>query len=99
MAKEPQPLTGYHWAAASHAITQRQQIMGERPFLYAKFLNGTDGSVDFSLLDGSQHEELFYTDDDPWQMHNVFANASAELRAALRAEVERWWTCSGDACP
>ena len=78
---------------------RRDGIMGERPFLYAKFLNGTDGSVDFSLLDGSQHEELFYTDDDPWQMHNVFANASAELRAALRAEVERWWTCSGDACP
>ena len=25
LAKEPQPLTGYYWAAASHAVTQRQQ--------------------------------------------------------------------------
>ncbi|KAH8050400.1 sulfuric ester hydrolase [Aureococcus anophagefferens] len=34
-----------------------------RDLLYAKFVNGTDGSVDFA--GAAHHEELFFLDDDP----------------------------------
>ena len=70
------------------------------PLLYARFVNGTDGSIDFGpggapLLT----EELFFDDSDKWQTRNVFDSAPAALKASLRQEVQAWWTCAGESCP
>jgi N-acetylglucosamine-6-sulfatase len=68
-----------------------------RDLLYAKFVNATDGSVDFA--GAAHHEELFFLDDDPHQMRNAVGGADADLLADLRSSVVRWFACAGPACP
>ena len=68
-----------------------------RDLLYAKFVNATDGSVDFA--GAAHHEELFFLDDDPHQLRNAVGGADAALLADLRSSVVRWFRCAGPACP
>ena len=42
--------------------------------------------------------ELFDLDADPWELHNVFSAASAEVKADLAARVEKLFRCQGASC-
>ena len=48
---------------------------------------------------GLQHYELYDIAKDPYQMHNLYAGTSVEVRTALHAQLAKYYTCRGASCP
>eukprot|EP01061_Rhynchopus_euleeides_P033632 TRINITY_DN564_c1_g2_i1.p2 TRINITY_DN564_c1_g2~~TRINITY_DN564_c1_g2_i1.p2 ORF type:complete len:528 (+),score=226.56 TRINITY_DN564_c1_g2_i1:69-1586(+) len=63
--------------------------------LYSEFTTDTQGFTDFSSI---EFYELFDMDKDPWQLVNIYASASQDLKAALHADVHQWLQCKGGNC-
>lgn len=40
-----------------------------------------------------QHYELYDVAKDKYQMHNIYSQASAQLKASLHAELDEYWRC------
>ena len=38
-------------------------------------------------------------DKDPYELHNIYNDSSAELKAALHTMVREFYECEGAACP
>lgn len=43
--------------------------------------------------------ELFDLSSDPYEMHNIYQSASADLTKALHARLRQYYSCKGKACP
>lgn len=43
--------------------------------------------------------ELFDLDKDPYELHNIYNESSAELKASLHSMVREFYECEGSACP
>ena len=41
----------------------------------------------------AQHYELYDVAKDKYQMHNIYSQASAQLKASLHAELDEYWRC------
>ena len=54
--------------------------------------NATDGTGA-----GLQHYELYDLSSDPYQMTNIYAQASAGKRTELHSAITRYYACGGDA--
>jgi N-acetylglucosamine-6-sulfatase len=48
---------------------------------------------------GLQHYELYDIAADPYQMNNLYAGTSMEVRTALHAQLAQYYTCKGASCP
>ena len=42
--------------------------------------------------------ELYDLEKDPYQLSNIYATASAELKSELASELKQYWHCSGASC-
>jgi hypothetical protein len=43
--------------------------------------------------------ELFDLSSDPYELHNIYQSASADLTKALHARLRQYYPCKGKACP
>ena len=70
-----------------------------RPILYAEFTDLKNWNFDFvANPDAYTFFELFDTAKDPWQVHNIYENASAQVKKALHDLVVKNFKCAKDTC-
>ena len=67
---------------------------GEPGMLYAEFTAAPDWQ-----FDAVDFRELYDLSTDPFQLHNLWPNASDGVRAKYRADMDTVWGCKGTACP
>jgi arylsulfatase A-like enzyme len=62
--------------------------------LYAEFTEATDWHYD-----AVNFRELYDLDADPYQLTNLWPNATAEVQASFMGDMDATWGCVGQACP
>eukprot|EP00039_Didymoeca_costata_P006186 m.88129 g.88129 ORF g.88129 m.88129 type:complete len:133 (+) comp13147_c0_seq1:1266-1664(+) len=43
--------------------------------------------------------ELFDLDKDPYELHNIYPQAPADLKKVLHERISEYYTCQGNSCP
>lgn len=69
-------------------------IDGQRNLKYAEFADWDN----WDFESPADEYELFDLDEDPWEMHNLFASADPALVKDLQAELEQLFRCQGATC-
>lgn len=66
--------------------------------LYVEYQTGNLGqaAIEFDAVD---FVEIYDLDKDPWQMHNTVNETGASEKAAMQAELHKWYQCAGASCP
>ena len=52
--------------------------------------------IEFDAVD---YVEIYDLAKDPWQMHNAVNATGASEKAAMHAELRKWYKCAGSSCP
>eukprot|EP00040_Diaphanoeca_grandis_P025358 m.140397 g.140397 ORF g.140397 m.140397 type:complete len:525 (+) comp30110_c0_seq1:131-1705(+) len=61
--------------------------------LYAEFTALSDYS-----FNNVSFREMYDLDEDPWQLHNIYATADASLKQKLKAALDSQYACVGTSC-
>ena len=71
-----------------------RNVSGEPGMLYAEFTAAPDWG-----FDAVDFRELYDLSADPFQLDNLWPNASASVRAKYLSDMGTVWGCKGAACP
>ena len=99
-AEQPGAGTCY-FVDSTHSNSWRQLrvVNASHNLNYAEY----DPSWRFSTTDaaggGLQHYELYDVSADPYQLRNIYSASSNATRAALHAQLARYFACKGSECP
>ena len=61
-------------------------------------MTGDQGAKDLAFS-APDFYEFYNMSADPWSLHNLYAQQPKPRLAVMRARLELWYSCAGDACP